>query len=133
MGDTSIPYDALGCPIRLGYDKDGSVKFTKTGRPVTKVVKPISDSVALVRQNFVANLQQYSEEVATSNKDAYAKLFEKCRLAGKPIGIHDTAELDKAVKLQVEEALRQAQEQAQEEAQEEATPPDPAKVLATVS
>ncbi|GAJ12300.1 unnamed protein product, partial [marine sediment metagenome] len=68
MGDTAIPVDALGSPIRLAYDKDGSVKFSKTGRPVSRVAKPISDSVTLIRQNFVANLQQYAEQVATDRQ-----------------------------------------------------------------
>jgi len=68
MGDTAIPSDALGSPIRLAFDKDGSVKFSKTGRPVSRVAKPISDSVTLIRQNFVANLQQYAEQVATDRQ-----------------------------------------------------------------
>jgi len=33
MGDTAIPADAMGAPLRLGYNADGSVKFSKTGRP----------------------------------------------------------------------------------------------------
>ncbi|GAI96126.1 unnamed protein product, partial [marine sediment metagenome] len=49
MGDTAIPSDALGAPIRLAFDKDGSVKFSKTGRPVSRVAKPISDNVTLIR------------------------------------------------------------------------------------
>ena len=27
MGGTSIPHEALGCPLRLAYNKDNSVKF----------------------------------------------------------------------------------------------------------
>ena len=117
MGDTAIPSDALGCPIRLAYDKDGSVKFGKTGRPVSRVAKPISDSVTLIRQNFVANLQQYAEQVATDRQKDYAKQIEIATMAGRPIIAHDTAELDKAIQLQLEEAMRQAQAEAPEEAQ----------------
>lgn len=123
MGDTAIPLDALGCPIRLAYDKDGSVKFSKTGRPVSRVAKPISDSVTLIRQNFVANLQQYSEQVATDRQEDYAKMIEQATIAGKPIISHDRVELDKAVQLQLEEAIREAQEEAQREAHQEATEP----------
>jgi len=112
MGDTSIPLDALGSPIRLSYDKDGSVKFSKSGRVVTKVVKPIAESVTLIRQNFVANLQQYSEQVATDRQEDYAKQIEKATIAGKPIIAHDRAELDKAIQLQLEEAMRQAEAEA---------------------
>ncbi|GAH42990.1 unnamed protein product, partial [marine sediment metagenome] len=46
-------------------------------------------------------------------------------IAGKPIIAHDRIELDKAVQLQLEEAIREAQEEAQKEAQaqqEVATP-----------
>ena len=123
MGDTAIPLDALGCPIRLAYDKDGSVRFSKSGRVVSKVAKPISDSVTLIRQNFVANLQQYSEQVATDRQEDYAKQIEQATIAGKPIIAHDKVELDKAIQLQLEEAMRQAQEvapEAQEVAPEKA-------------
>ena len=120
MGDTAIPLDALGSPIRLAYDKDGGVKFSKAGRPVTRVAKPISDSVTLIRQNFVANLQQYAEQVATDRQEDYAKVIEQASIAGKPIIAHDKAELDKAIQLQLEEAIREAQEEARQEAQQEA-------------
>ncbi len=121
MGDTAIPVDSLGCPIRLAYDKDGSVKFGKTGRPITRVAKPIADSVTLIRQNFVATLQQYAEEVATGKTEDYANQVKMAEVASQPIIAHDKAELEKAVKLQIEEAMRVAQEEAQQEAQQEAT------------
>ncbi len=131
MGDTAIPLDALGCPIRLVYDKDGSVKFSKSGRPVSKVAKPISESVTLIRQNFVANLQQYAEQVATDRQEDYAKVIEQATIAGKPIKNHDRIELDKAIQLQLEEAIREAQEEAQQQAHQEAEPqPEPALVEA---
>ena len=126
MGDTAIPCDALGSPIRLAYDKDGGVKFSKSGRVVTRVAKPISDSVTLIRQNFVANLQQYAEQVATDRQEDYAKQVEMATIAGKPIIAHDKVELDKAIQLQLEEAMRQAQEEAKpiEEAPEPAPEPE---------
>ncbi len=122
MGDTAIPFDALGSPIRLAYDKDGSVKFSKSGRPVSRVAKPISDSVTLIRQNFVANIQQYAEQVATDRQEDYAKQIEMARVAGRPIVAHDRIELDKAIQLQLAEAIREAQEEAKKEAQEVAHP-----------
>jgi len=130
MGDTAIPLDALGSPIRLAYDKDGGVKFSKAGRPVTKVVKPIADSVTLIRQNFVANLQQYAEQVATDRQSDYAKLIEQSVIAGKPIKDHDKVELDKAIQLQLEEAMRQAQKEANEPEPEPAPEPEPQLVTA---
>ena len=131
MGDTAIPLDALGCPIRLAYDKDGSVRFSKSGRPVSRVAKPISESVTLIRQNFVANLQQYAEQVATEKQEDYAKMIVMATTAGKPIIAHDKTELDKAVQLQLEEAIREAQEEAQKEAQaQEVAPPEADKEVA---
>ncbi|MBA7564294.1 hypothetical protein ES708_05956 [subsurface metagenome] len=128
MGDTAIPLDALGAPIRLAYNKDGSVRFGRTGRPITKVAKPISDTASLVRQNFVANLLTYSEQVATAKKQEYAKLVGLCAKAGHPIITHDEAELSKAVQLQIEEAMREAQEL---EAKPEAQVVEPAREAVT--
>ena len=118
MGDTAIPADALGCPIRLAYDKDGSVKFSKTGRPVSRVARPIRDNVTLIRQNFEAHIQQYAEQVAESRQKDYTKQIEQATIAGKPIIAHDKAELDKAVQLQLEEAMRQAEAETTPEAPE---------------
>jgi len=120
MGDTAIPSDALGCPIRLAYDKDGSVKFSKTGRPVSKVAKPIADSVNLIRQNFVANLQDYAQQVAEGKQEEYANQVELADKAGQPIREHDRQELKDAVQLQIEEALREAQEEKEAEAKAKA-------------
>jgi len=118
MGDTAIPLDALGAPIRLGFDKDGSVKFSKSGRPVLKVAKPITDTVTIIRQNFVANLQQYSEQVATDKAEEYTRQVQMAITAGEPIIAHDKAELDNAVQMQLEEAIRIATEEAQQGKQE---------------
>ncbi len=130
MGDTAIPSDALGSPIRLAYDKDGSVKFSKTGRVVTKVVKPIADSVTLIRQNFVANLQNYAEQVANDEKEGYANQVRKAHVAGQPIIAHDKEELDKAIQLQIAEAIAQAELEA-EQPVPEAEQPVPEKELVT--
>jgi len=133
MGDTAIPSDALGAPIRLAYDKDGSVKFSKTGRPVSKVAKPIGDSVTLIRQNFVANLVDYAEQVLASKQEEYAKQVELAQKAGQPIIAHDKEELDKAIQLQLEEAMRLAQCEGEEaETTAEATT-EKEKELAPVS
>ena len=129
MGDTAIPSDALGCPIRLAYDKDGSVRFGRTGRPVTRVAKPISDSVTLIRGNFVANLMAYAEDVANKREEDYANCVKVCAKAGEPILNHDKAELDKAVQHQLEQAMREAEAKAEGEAKEA----EPEKELVSVS
>jgi len=109
MGDTAIPSEALGAPIRLSYDRDGAVKFSKSGRPVTKVVKEISQTVTLVRENMVANLQDYTHQVAEGKASEYKASVTTALKAGKPILDKDKLDLDKAIKAQIEQALREAE------------------------
>jgi hypothetical protein len=106
MGDTAIPSDALGCPLRLAYDKAAVVRFSQAGRPVIRVAKEISDNVRLVRDNFTANLINYAGEVMNQNTEAYKKQLELASKAGEPIFQHDRVELSKALEAQ---AIAQAQ------------------------
>ena len=112
MGDTAIPADAMGAPLRLGYNADGSVKFSKTGRPVTKVVKDIADSVRLVKDNFTAGLLAYANGVITDNPDGYKAQIEMAREAGEPIIAKDRANLDKAIANAMVEAVAEAEVKA---------------------
>jgi hypothetical protein len=115
MKDTAIPSDALGCPLRLAYDKAGAVRFSQAGRPVIRVAKEISDNVRLVRDNFTANLINYAGEVMNQNTEAYKAQVQLANKAGEPIYQHDKAELSKAL-----EAQAVAQAQAVAEAKQEA-------------
>lgn len=114
MGDTAIPAEALGAPIRLAYDKDGAVKFGKSGRPVTRVVKEISQTVTLIRENLVANLQDFVKQVSENRAKDYKTSVTSALKAGKPILDRDKAELSKAVQAQIEEAMRKAEAEATE-------------------
>lgn len=125
MGDTAIPHDALGAPLRLAYAKDGSVKFGASGRPVVKVAKSITESVSLIRENFVAHLQEYAETVATERQTDYAGQVEMAQKAGVPITNHDSEQLDMAIQAQLAEAIRQAECQGETEADPD---PDPEHV-----
>jgi len=104
LGDTAIPSAALGCPMRLAYDKAGAVRFSQNGKPVIRVAKEVSDSVKMVRDNFVANLLQYTGEVMTSHSEEYTNQLSKAEKMGKPIAQHDNAELSKAI-----EAIKEAE------------------------
>ncbi len=130
MGDTAIPQDALGAPLRLGYDRDGSVKFARNGKPVIRLAKPIAQSVSLVRENFVATLMDYASQVAESQAEAYGEQQNQQRIAGEPIINHDNCELDKAVQLQVAEALAEAQRQREAEATQPVAEAEPEAVTA---
>jgi hypothetical protein len=108
MGDTAIPSDALGAPVRLGYNQDGSVKFSKTGRPVLKVAKDIADSVRLIRENFATGLEVYATQVSADNPEGYKAQLELAREAGAPITAKDSAQLSKAIAQQVADAMAEA-------------------------
>ena len=115
MGVTQIPSEAIGCPLRLGYNTDGSVKFSKMGRPTIRVAKEISQSVQLVRENFVAGLQSYTQTVHTENEESYNSTLKACIEAGKPIADNDKANLEEAMEAMVEEAIAEAEAKSKAE------------------
>ncbi len=82
---TAIPSDALGAPLRLAYDKDGEVKFTKSGRPSMKVATEVAAQVKTVRENFVANLQSFTGKVMSQEKDGFKTEVEAAQKAAEPI------------------------------------------------
>jgi len=108
MGDTAIPHDALGAPLRLAYNADGSVKFSKTGRPITKVAKELSDNIRMVRDNFTAGLVSYANGVINRKADEYRDLVELAKRAGEPILAKDKTSLEQALARQMEEAVAEA-------------------------
>ena len=116
MGDTAIPSEAIGCPLRLGYDKAGQVRFSQAGRPVIRVAKEIADNVKLVRDNFTANLLNYAGSVMRDNAEGYKAQIETAKKAGEPIYQHDKNQLSNALKARAEaEAKAQAEALAKEE------------------
>ena len=119
-GVTDIPRDAIGCPLRLGYNEDGSVKFSKNGRAVIRLSKEISNNVTLVRENFVAGLQNFANTVHAENEQAYNDMVKACVKAGKPIAEADKANLEEAMRAQVEAAIAEAERQANDKSESEA-------------
>ncbi len=115
MGDTAIPSDALGAPLRLAYNPDGSVKFSKAGRPIMKVAKDLADNVRLVRENFTAGLQNYANMVITQNPEGYKAEVERARKAGEPILARDKASLDEAIKKSIEAKMAEVEAEASEQ------------------
>ena len=128
MGDTAIPSEAIGCPLRLGYDKAGQVRFSQAGRPVIRVAKEIADNVKLVRDNFTANLLNYAGSVMRDNADGYKAQIETAKKAGEPIYQHDKNQLSNALKARAEaEAKAQAEALAKEAEAETETEAESAK------
>ncbi len=109
MSQSNIPSDALGAPLRLAYNPDGSVKFSKSGRPVIKVAKDISDNVKLVRENFIAGLTEYSHSVFTEHGEDYKAQVNKAMEAGKPILENDKTKLEEAMAKMVDKAISEAE------------------------
>ena len=120
MGETAINADALGAPLRLAYSADGEVKFSKTGRPVTKVVKELAESVKLIRENFAGSLQAYANGVITENPDAYKVQIEQAGVAGEPIRARDSHNLEQALAQIREQELAEAQAEAKRRGKAEA-------------
>jgi hypothetical protein len=125
MGDTRIAHDALGAPLRLTYNPDGSVKFSKAGRPVIRVAKDISDNVKLVRENFIAGLQNYASSVISENAEGYKEQVKLATEAGAPIQDHDKEKLEDAMAKAIEQA------NAESESHEPVKSESPEKELVT--
>ncbi|MBI4286307.1 MAG: hypothetical protein HY670_10505, partial [Chloroflexi bacterium] len=109
MGETRVPSEAIGAPLRLAYNPDGTVKFSKSGRPITKVAKELGDSIRLVRENFTASLRSYANGVIAENTEGYRAQVEAARQAGAPIMARDKASLDKALADMIAESMREAE------------------------
>jgi len=103
MGDTAIPNDALGAPLRLSYNQDGTAKFNKSGRPTIKVVKELADSIRTVRENFTAQLTGYAGQVIQDKPEQYKQLVEGAREAGQAIIAKDKQAISEAIQRQVED------------------------------
>lgn len=84
-GKTDIADESLGAPLRLAKGSDGSVKFNKTGRPVVRVVRELSDHVKMVRENFTASLVNYANGIAKAMPKEYKAQVEAAQKAGQPI------------------------------------------------
>jgi len=123
MGKTVIPPEALGAPLRLAYGKDGLPKFsTTTGKPVIKVAKELGESVKMVRENLVANLQHFSVTVRKAEPDKYKAEVSTSIEAGKPIREADRIAINKAMAEAMAEAIaKQDKAEAQSEAPEPQT------------
>ena len=118
QGDTAIPREALGAPLRLAKDVDGSPKFSKTGRPVLRVAPELSSQIKIIRENFTAGLMSYATQVAKTKAEEYKAEVAACQAAGKPINEQANADIEAALQAQV----KAAQEEAAQIMEREAVP-----------
>ena len=101
-GCSAISPDALGCPLRLGYAKDGSVRFSQSGKPVIRVAKELSDSVRIVRENFTATLISHVDAVKAEMPAEYEAMQIASVNAGKAVAKVDGESLAKANALRLQ-------------------------------
>lgn len=113
VGETQLPSDSLGAPLRLAYEADGSVRFSKTGRPINKVVKPLAEAIRMVRDNFSAGLLGYTEQVIAKDKAGFRRQVELARKAGSPIVSKDRINLSNAMAEAMADALAKAEAEAE--------------------
>ncbi len=92
-GETAVPADALGHPLRLALEKDGTPKFSTNGRPVFRVAKDLADQVRIVRDNFVAGLMAYTDTVSKGMAAQYKAQVEASIKAGQPLAQKDADNL----------------------------------------
>ena len=122
MGETSLPEEVLGAPIRLAKSPDGDVRFTKTGRPVMRVAPELNSQIAIVRENFVAGLQSYTGSVMEERPDAYGLQVAANQAAGNPLIGQDGSDGLAAVEA-AKAALEEECAPAEDSATEPETPP----------
>jgi len=119
-GQTAIDADAIGAPLRLQKDKDGTPKFNSNGRPVIRVVKELSDNIRVVRENFAQGLVNYARHIRDTMPDEYRAQVEAAQRAGEPVVSKDNADLQAYIQMIAEaQAEAQAEPQAEPEGERE--------------
>ncbi len=108
-GAKVVSSEALGAPLRLVKDTDGAVKFSKSGKPVIKVVKEIADGVKLVRENMVANGLAYIQDVRQTNPEGYKATTEAAQEAGSPIIERQNKDMETAIARREESEREEAE------------------------
>ena len=132
MGETHIPSESLGAPVRLNVGKDGAIRFTQSGKPSLKVVDEVRGEVRLMQANFTFSLQQYAHRVATENEVEYNAQAEAATAAGNPIAQSETRKLTEAIELQQAQAAAEERKAARKSPRKSPKPePDPVPAGAT--
>ena len=122
-GETAIEAEALGAPLRLQYEKDGTPKFSQNGKPVIRIVKELSEQIRLVRENFMAGLLSYAQTVQKAMPDEFKAQVEVAQKAGETITTKDATALTAYFEvLKAKAAADQAEAKAEAETKPKAKP-----------
>ena len=118
-GETAIDAETLGAPLRLQREKDGTPRFSKTGRPVIRVVKELSDQIRIVRENFAFGLLSYADTVQKARPKEYKAQVDASRKAGEPITQKDAVDLAEYLASMKAEAVAETEAVAKTETEKE--------------
>ncbi len=88
-GESAIPSEVLGAPIRLQKNQDGTPKFSKNGKPQLRVVKELNDQIRIIRENFVFGLTNYTEGIRKAMPAEFKAQVEANEKAGAPLAQAD--------------------------------------------
>jgi hypothetical protein len=122
-GETAIEAEALGAPLRLQYEKDGTPKFSQNGKPVIRIVKELADQIRIVRENFMAGLLSYAQTVRKTMPGEFKAQVEAAQKAGETITTKDAAALTAYFEvLKAKAAADQAEAKGQAEPAPEPVP-----------
>ena len=108
-GETAIAADVLGAPLRLGRDKDGTPKFSQSGKPVVRLAGELTAQVRIMRENFIYGMTRYHTQVVEAMPDAYKAQVEAAQKAGEPIAARDAADLAAALDARAEAQKAEAE------------------------
>jgi hypothetical protein len=98
-GITHLEPDVLGKPLRLAKNKDGSVRFSDSGRPVMRMAKDLNTQISVARDNFVASLQAYTGMVMEERPEDYKDEVELAQAAAIPIFQKEASDIQEANRL----------------------------------
>ena len=125
-GVTSIPHDVLGAPLRLAREKDGTPRFSQSGRPVLRVNKELNDQIKMVRENFAFGLMVHAEQVKAKYPEAYKAQVDAAKAAGAPLVQKDSDDLQAYLELLADAAQKaKGEDAAAPPAAEQAEAPNP--------
>ena len=125
MGETGVPDDVLGMPLRLAKSKDGAIRFSDSGRPVMRVAPELNAQIGIVRENFVASLQAYTGMVQDERPDDYKGQVDAAQQAAQPIFEKTKEDIDQAIELLKAAEAAKNSHSAQTPPETAAAPSDP--------
>jgi hypothetical protein len=119
-GKMNIPLEAIGAPLRLATAKDGSVKFSASGKPSVKVAKEIVAFGTMIHTNIVKGIMADTARVFAEQEEAVKLTIQKAGKAAEPILRADAAALEATYAARAKaEAEAEAVAKAEAEAAEE--------------